>query len=361
MGIGIKQIAEMAGVAQSTVSHVLNGTAPISQEVQEKVLDAAKDTGYLDKRMRRASVSLLTTVLTVASEVTLPKSDRNFVAWNMLNAFRRECRSRGIRVVPHIEQSETIDPGNVISSIKKHNPRGVAVIQDERDELISVLGELDIGTVILSGHDPLMRVNTVAPGNRFWAQIAMRHRVDLGHKDIEHITWSGRHVAQQRSFGFSDALLQEVLAQSRESIIDTGSYHPETVEKYMDEWLSKVGRPLPFTAFFCGADNVAVGLLRSLQKAGLRVPEDVSVVGFDDAPFSEMEDPALTTVHIPMDEIGRVALNLLEDAAITPRSARIPKRVDLGCELIVRRSTAPPRRRSEVKKNEHATHCARRF
>ncbi len=350
MRVGIKQIAKIANVSISTVSHVFNSTAPISREVQDRVLKAAQETGYLDKRLRRTSVSLLSTVLTVASEATLPNSDRNFVAWNMLNAFRRECRARGIRVIPHIEQGDSIDPQRVLHSVAKHNPHGVAVIQDERDELISALCGLELGTVILSGLDPLMRVDTVAPSNRFGAQLAVRYLMELGHRSIAHITWGRRHVPQQRAFGYSDVHRQMNCSVPEGAIIDAGSYLPETVETFMDDWLRNAPRPLPFTAFFCGADNVAVGLLRSLRKSGLHVPDDVSVVGFDDAPFSEMEEPPLTTVHIPMEEIGRVALNLLEKSAITPRSTRISRRVDLGCALIVRRSTAPPpaRRRAHA-------------
>lgn len=343
MNIGIKKIAELADVSASTVSHVLNGTASISHPVQERVLMIARETGYLERRMRRATVSLLSTVLTVASEETLPKSDSNIVAWSMMNTFRKECRARGVRVVPHIEAGSVLDVDNVMASIEKHKPHGVAIIQDERPELIDALAQARINAVILSGHDPTMRVNTISPSNRFGGELATQHLFSLGHRRIAHVTWGDRTVPQQRRFGFIDAHDKAGIAMMDGAILDAQDYHQDNVEAFMDDWIARQPDPLPFTAFFCGADNVAVGVIRSLQKAGLRVPEDVSVVGFDDAPFSDMVSPPLTTIHIPMDEVGRGALILLEQTSLTPENDRVARRVDIGCQLTIRDSTCPPR------------------
>ncbi|MES0884558.1 LacI family DNA-binding transcriptional regulator [Roseibium sp. SCP14] len=341
MSSGIKLIAERANVSISTVSHVLNGTAPISEGVQERVLSVARDTGYLAKRKRKASISLLPTVLLVACDATLPKSDRNLVAWTMINAFRNECRARGIRIIPHIEPGSEIDPENVATAIAKHNPNGIAVMQDDRPVLIDRLHELGPEIVVLSGQDPSMRVDTVSPGNQFGACLATRYLFSLGHTRIGHLTWGQRLTTRQRMYGFIDAHRERGLKVHDDAIIDVGDYQQHVVEKNMDRWIETAGPKLPFTALFCAADNAAIGAMNSLRKAGYRIPEDISVMGFDNALFGEFQEPPLTTMHVPMEEIGHVALNLLEEALTLPKGARSPRRVELGCRLIERKSTAP--------------------
>ena len=88
--------------------------------------------GYLAKRRRKAAVALLPTVLLAASDATFPKSDRNYVSWTMLNAFRQECRARSIRLIPHIDKGEKIIPESLVKAIEKHRPQGVAIMQDDR-------------------------------------------------------------------------------------------------------------------------------------------------------------------------------------------------------------------------------------
>ncbi|SDQ12477.1 LacI family DNA-binding transcriptional regulator [Pseudovibrio sp. Tun.PSC04-5.I4] len=342
MATGIKQIAELANVSISTVSHVLNASAPISSQVQERVLSVARETGYLAKRRRKASISLLSTVLLVGTKKAFPKSDRNFVAWTMLNAFRKECQSRGIRLIPHIEEDEQIDPANVSRAVMKHRPQGIAVMQDDKQELIDVLAKLPCSSVILSGQDPSMRVDTVTPSNRYGAKLAVDHLLKLGHRNIGHLTWGRRRVGRQRTEGYLDALRLAGLETHPEMVIDVGDYQQDVVEDNMGKWLREHDGIAPYTAFFCSADNVALGAINALQNTGYNVPKDVSVTGFDNALFGELSNPPLTTMHVPMEEIGHVALNLLEEALTLPDGERSARRVELGCRLVERGSTAPP-------------------
>ncbi|KZK85579.1 HTH-type transcriptional repressor PurR [Pseudovibrio sp. Ad46] len=339
---GIKQIAKLANVSISTVSHVLNASAPIGSEVQERVLGIARETGYLAKRRRKASISLLSTVLLVGTKKAFPKSDRNFVAWTMLNAFRKECQSRGIRLIPQIEEENEINPDNIVEAVAKHRPQGIAVMQDDRQCLIDMLYKLPSASVILSGQDQSMRVDTVAPSNRFGAKLATDHLLELGHKKIALLTWGNRRVAKQRTEGFLDAFRQAGLDVPVSDIIDVGDYQQDVVEINFSKWLSEHNGPSPYSAFFCSADNVALGAMKALQTHGYSVPNDVSIMGFDNALFGELSSPSLSTIHVPMEEIGHVALNLLEEALTLPDSERSARRVELGCRLILRNSTGIP-------------------
>ncbi|SMX26428.1 HTH-type transcriptional repressor CytR [Pelagimonas phthalicica] len=338
----IQDIALLAEVAPSTVSHVLNGTAPISPEVSQRILSAARELGYLAKRRRKAAVALLPTVLLSASEANFPKSDRNYVSWTMLNAFRQECRARSIRLIPHIDKGDKIIPESLVAAIEKHRPQGVAIMQDDGTDLIDAVHGLDPSIVILSGQDPSMRVDTVSPGNRFAAQMATDYLFQLGHRRVAHVTYGTRLIGQHRKYGFLDAYRASGYHMPPGAIIDVETFRPEIVTQKMLNWLAVQRRPLPFTAFFCSADNVAIGVMDALAKSGVKVPGDVSVLGFDNVEIGKRQNPPLSTVHVPMEEIGQVALNLLEEARTLPKNERSARRVELGCKIIVRGSTTGP-------------------
>ena len=327
-------------MAVSTVSHVLNGTAPISQEVSDRVLTVARETGYLAKRRRKAAVALLPTVLLAACDATFPKSDRNFVAWTMLNSFRQECRARSIRLIPQIDKGDQIIPQSLVAAIEKHRPQGVAIVQDDRAVLIDAIHGLEPSVVILSGQDPSMRVDTVSPGNRFAATMATKHLFGLGHRRVAHVTYGTRLIGTHRKYGFLDAYRESGLQMPPGAIIDVGDYRPDVVAANMAAWLQAEGASMPYTAFFCAADNVAFGVMQALTEAGYRIPADVSVLGFDNVAQGEKTVPALSTVHVPMEEIGHVALNLLEEARTLPKDQRSARRVELGCRIIARGSVA---------------------
>ncbi len=340
----IRDIATQAEVAPSTVSHVLNGTAPISVDVSERILSVARETGYLAKRRRKAAVALLPTVLLSASEANFPKSDRNYVSWTMLNAFRQECRARSIRLIPHIDKGDKIIPESLVAAIEKHRPKGVAIMQADNSELIDAVHDLDPSVVILSGQDPSMRVDTVSPGNRFAAQMATDYLFRIGHRRIAHVTYGTRLIGQHRKFGFIDAYRESGYRMPPGAIIEVETFQSDVVAQNMLNWLATQPRPLPFTAFFCSADNVAIGVLDALRQAGISVPGDVSVLGFDNVEIGKKQAPPLSTVHVPMEEIGQVALNLLEEARTLPKNERSARRVELGCRIVVRGSTAGPSR-----------------
>ncbi len=340
----ISDIAELASVSPSTVSHVLNGTAPIGQAVSERVLSAARETGYLARRRRKAALSLLPTVLLAGCSASFPKSDRNIVAWTMLNAFKQECRTRCIRLISHVDPGDKLDPLLLEKAIEKHQPKGVAIVQDDRNELIDAIHHLSPAFVILSGQDPTMRVDTVSPGNRFAAQMATDYLFQLGHKQIAHVTFGERRTLTRRKDGFVDAYRASGIPMPDGAIINVGDYRPEIVEESMTGWLERQNGVLPYTAFFCAADNVAIGVMNALERWGARIPQDVSVLGFDNAEFGERHSTALSTVHVPFEEVGHVALGLLEEAQTLPKNQRSARRVELGCRIVVRNSTAAPSR-----------------
>ena len=345
----VQDIARIARVSSSTVSHVLNGTAPISREVADRVLAAARETGYLAKRRRKAAVALLPTVMLAASAATLPKPDRNLFSWTMLNAFRQECRARGIRLIPYVEQSNFINPQGLIDAIGDARPNGVALLQDARPALLDAILDQDASFVILSGCDESMRVDSVTVGDRLGAAKATEYLMSLGHQRICFVKAGDSFSAQQRSLGFVDAHRARDTAIAPGAIIDLGATQQAGFEAALSDALPGPDAVLRFTGFICASDVVAIALVNTLQRWGYSVPDTVSVIGFDNVMQGEMEKPQLSTVHVPVAEVGQAALSLLEDARAHPKGERSARRVELGCRLVLRETTAAPRSNAKAR------------
>ncbi|MQW88896.1 LacI family DNA-binding transcriptional regulator [Sinorhizobium saheli] len=340
----LKDVAREAGVSLSTASHALNGTAPLTVEVRKRVLESARRLGYLESRRKKATIAALRSVLLALTSDAAPQSDLNMVSWTILNGLRRECERRGIRIVPFVSALTRLDPAEVRDAAEGENVDGIVVLNDDRPDLIRALSALDKSSVILNGEDPAMLVDTVTVENRFGARLGVEHLLSLGHRRILHLTWQGRTTIRRRYDGYVDAHLVAGLPAPDNMVVVAESYEPKHGEQVMRALL-KADRSLRgATAIFCAADNLALGCLKALSEAGIRVPEDVSVLGFDDIVPGEFSAPPLSTIQMPADRLGAAALFLLEQRALANDPLRPAHRLELGCRLILRGSIAPPPR-----------------
>lgn len=337
--IGIREVAERAGVALSTVSHVLNGTAPISDEVRGRVLEAARELGYLAKRSAKASIGTLHRILMVAPEDALPDSDVNLVSWTILNTLTRECDAHGIKIVPlAIGRDRAVS--TVTAAVREANVDGIILLNDDRSALLEAIRKTGVPAVLINGEDPDMHIDSVTPGNRFAAMKATKRLIALGHRRIVHVTWKGRKTVDRRRDGFLDAFDENNIPRENGIVLTAAGYEPQHGEAAVREWLAANPDRQGVTALFCAADNLAFGAFRALQAAGLKVPDDVSVMGFDGVAPSEFHVPPLSTVVIPLDQFGQAALGLLEQQANSAGAMRASHRLELGCEMIERASVA---------------------
>ncbi|MBB4120621.1 LacI family DNA-binding transcriptional regulator [Martelella radicis] len=339
--VGMREVSERAGVAISTVSHVLNGTAPISDEVRERVLSAAREIGYLARRSARASVNAVNRVLLAVPEDALPDSDVNLVSWTILNALTRDCEMRGVRLVPHtLRRADSVD--RVDAAARAAKADGIIVINDDRSALLDAIGRSGMPAVLINGEDPNMHIDSVTPGNRFAALKATRVIMDRGHRRIVHLTWAGRKTVERRLDGFLDAFRDRGLPLSDAIVVRAEGFEPQHGEEALTAWLEAHPDRDGATALFCAADNLAFGAMRALKRAGLSVPDDLSVMGFDGVALGELHSPPLTTVSIPLEQFGRAALDLLEARAKSGQMPRAAHRLELGCDVILRESVAAP-------------------
>ncbi|UXY18360.1 LacI family DNA-binding transcriptional regulator [Streptomyces cynarae] len=325
-------VARLAGVSQKTVSRVFNGERYVSAEVRRRVLEAAEGLGYRVNGAARALASGRTRSIGVVALGTALYGPAS-----LLIGIERAARDAGyaLRVVNTLEG----EAGGVAGAVESLLEQGVdgIVVSEPIDE-----GEVSVGVdvpVLVLGAPAAFggpRVVAAGVGAQLLACAATEHLLDLGHQTVHHVAGPGRwFAARDRLEGW------------RAALVARGRDQPAVVE---GDWSAAsgyaAGRELvgegDVTAVFAANDDMAIGLIRALAEAGLRVPEDVSVVGFDDSPVSAYVTPPLTTVRQPFDAVAREGLRLLVQAIEKPDAEPAPAS-DPPVELVVRASTARPR------------------
>ncbi|MCD7438478.1 LacI family DNA-binding transcriptional regulator [Streptomyces lincolnensis] len=339
-------VARLAGVSQKTVSRVFNGEQYVSAEVRRRVHEAAEALGYRMNNAARALASGRTRtigVVTLGTALYGPAS--------LLIGVERAARDAGyaLRVVNTLEG----DPGGVAGAVESLLEQGVdgIVVSEPIDEGTGGVGGAEGaggvgGALSLSTDVPVLvlgapaafggpRAVSAGVGAEALARAATEHLLDLGHVTVHHL------AGPQRWFAARDRL-----EGWRAALAARGRGRPPVIE---GDWSAAsgytAGRELAsagdVTAVFAANDDMAIGLIRALADAGLRVPEDVSVVGFDDIPVSAYVTPPLTTVRQPFDSVAHEGLRLLVQAIEKPDADPAPAS-DPPVELVVRGSTAPP-------------------
>ncbi|MFG2029958.1 LacI family DNA-binding transcriptional regulator [Streptomyces sp. NPDC048825] len=324
-------VARLAGVSQKTVSRVLNGERYVSDEVRRRVLEAAEELGY---RMNNAARALASGRSRTIGVVTLGTA--LYGPASLLIGVERAARDAGyaIRVVNTLEG----EPGGVAGAVESLLEQGVdGIVVSEPIDEGSVSLSVDVPVLVLGAPAVFGGPRTVAAGvgAESLARAATEHLLDLGHVTVHHLAGpQGWFAARDRLGGWRAALS----ARGREQppVIE-GDWSAESGYAAGREFASAGG----VTAVFAANDDMAIGLIRALTEAGLRVPGDVSVVGFDDVPVAAYVTPPLTTMRQPFDAVANDGIRLLVQAIEKPDAEPAPAH-DPPVELVVRASTAPP-------------------
>ncbi|MBG6245807.1 LacI family transcriptional regulator [Candidatus Symbiopectobacterium sp. 'North America'] len=337
----LKDIAECAGVSISTVSRVLNGTAPISAKVKQQILSIAAEQGYpLHKLAKPVAEALdpLRHVLLAAPRNLMLESDYNLVSLSLINTLKTLCAQRNIRLRPFPSEHDAMTEEQMSASLQGMRQSGIVIVNDESIPLLQAVVKSGIPAVLINGEDPSMRLNRVTPANYAAAACAVRHLIEHGHRRILHLTWSSCITIKQRERGYRDALLKAGIAVDESLILASPDFHPLTARDAMLRWLSAHPDRLGVTAIFCAADNQAVGVVDALVQRGIRVPDDMSLVGMDNILPLDMLPVSLTTVHMPLDAVARATLQLLTQQLVPAQSLGVTQHVELAGHLVVRES-----------------------
>ena len=328
----IAEIAEQAGVSVPTVSKVLNGRADVAVATRERVQQVMAESGY----RRRGSTPRRRTGLV---DVVLDRLD-SFWAMEVLRGAETEARRTDRQVV--LNTSENDEPGSRawLDRLSARGSDGIVVVVGDQDpETAARLAALEAPVVLLDpvgGSDPSFA--TVGATNWAGALSAVEHLIALGHRRLGVISGPPRlSSSQQRVDGYRAALRRAGIA-SEEELVRYGDF---LVGGGHEGAAALLDRPEPPTAIFAGSDMQAVGVYQEAAHRGLRVPDDLSVVGFDDIALCGYLHPALTTVRQPLARMAAEAVRLAVDELRADGDGTAP-RLELATDLVVRASTASP-------------------
>ncbi len=299
----IYEVARAAGLSVATVSRVLNDKGPVRAETRQRVLEAVERLGYVPHSAARS----LSTRRTMSIGVLLPDMHGAFFS-EIVRGIDLAARAAGYHLLvsgSHSDAAETAAllqtlHGRVDGLILMAPALGGAWLQKALPRRVPVVLLNDDGTD--AGHDSL-RLD-----NRSGARLAVEHLIGLGHRSIAFLGGpSGNADAAERLAGYREALVAGGLELNGHLEL-AGDFGEESGLQAGAKVAALVPRP---TAIFAANDAMAIGCLAALRERGLRVPEDVSLVGFDDVPIARYLTPALTTVQVPIAELGRQAMACL--------------------------------------------------
>jgi DNA-binding LacI/PurR family transcriptional regulator len=321
-------------VSQTTVSFVLNNTegASISAKTRDRVLRAAQTLGYVPNSAARTLVSGRSRTLgLVLAHGDLMSFDA-FVP-PLMFGIGRVCNARGYKLL-----IEAIEPGskrNAYFDLARSKSIDALIVlnSNSEDEGLVRLIESKF-PVILFGSIGHPDENSISPNTWKAAESATRHLIGLGHRRIAHITYAPvLYVGARERLKAYRRGLEGAKLKFDENLVASGDFSMESGYHAMREILAQRPRP---TALFAGNDTIAVGAIAALREAGLSVPRDVAVVGFDDLPIAAYTFPKLTTVTTEAgaqgEQAAHAAIELLEGQRVGKRQCH------LSLELIVRES-----------------------
>jgi DNA-binding LacI/PurR family transcriptional regulator len=324
----MSDVARLAGVSHQTVSRVINGSPHVRPETRNKVETAMRELDYRPNRVARALVTGRSHTLGVVSfDTTL------YGPASTLLGIERAAHEAGyFIIVASLKALNRSSVADAVDRLRRHGVDGVLVIsavQDAADALLNPPNDIPL-VAVEAGPDeavPVIEVDQYAG-----AALATRHLLELGHRTVWHIAGPPEFLeSNQRLAGWRDTL-EGAAAEPPPHLIGDWSARAGY------ELGQRLARTRELTAVFVANDQMALGVLRAMQEAGRRVPEDVSVVGFDDIPESAYLMPPLTTVRQDFDELGARALQLLlqmiDHGEGRQPQPRVPPR------LVIRGSTA---------------------
>ena len=325
----ISDVAEMANVSISTVSRVLNGTAPVASETVSRVMEAVSRLNFRPSQAARILAGRKTQTIGLA----LPEISGSFFV-PMLRGIELGVREHGYDLLIHASPLAADDAGRP-HPLGEHNTDGLLVFTDclAEDELARLHGA-GYPLVLLHRSSPEgLNIPCVTFENKEGARKLVDHLIiDHGLERIAFLAGpEGNEDSHWREVGYREALAANRIPFDP-ALIGRGGFSGEEAGETVAGWIA--GGRLP-EAIFAGDDDSAVGVINTLNLAGLRVPEDIPVVGFDDVPFSRHLTPALTTVRAPIEQAGREAAHQLIRQI---DGGQVAPLVLLPTDLVVRRS-----------------------
>ncbi|WP_240009626.1 substrate-binding domain-containing protein [Marinomonas algicola] len=332
MPITIKDVALRAGVSTTTVSHVLNKTRFVAAKTQEKVFKAADDLHYAPSAVARSLKVKTTKSLGMLVTTTLSP----FYA-ELINYVEKHCYDEGYNLILCNTDGDSEKILSYLRMLSQKRVDGILVMCTEyNDSLSTSLAEKrDLPITVMDWGPTDAYLDRIQDNSAKGAHIATQYLIDQGHTEIAYIGGPLEKIpSQHRLEGFQDAMAQAGLNIRPEWVIES-DFECEGGKIGMRKLMSLEKRP---SAVFVGNDMMAMGAMSEAQSAGVKIPEQLSIIGYDNISNSAYFSPPLTTVNQPKERLAKLAISTLIERLTNPRQTG--KTMMLEPNLVVRSSVA---------------------
>lgn len=328
--VTIVEVAEKAGVSLGTVSRVLNNDAHVAPETRERVTAVVRELGYVANRQARGLKNSKTNTI----GMVVPDLGTGYIGEIMMGV-DAELAIHEFDLMLFTTHRAPIKEANYVANMVQGMVDGILLVLPRNPaDYVGSLSQRNFPFVLIDHQGIGSPCPAVGATNWHGAYTATEYLIKLGHTRIGFITGSmDLGAAIDRLEGYKSALKTHHIPEDA-SLINYGSFYQTDGYSGACEMLELEHPP---TAIFASNDAMAMGAMDAVRSRGLRIPEDISIVGFDDIPQAEVVRPALTTVRQPLRQMGGLAAQMLIDKLKTPYAEL--GRIELPTELIVRAST----------------------
>ena len=301
----IKDVARLAGVSTTTVSHVINKTRFVAETTQERVLEAVNELNYAPSAVARSLKCNSTN--TIGMLVT---QSTNLFFSEVIDGVESYCYRQGYTLILCNTGGIYEKQRDYIRMLAEKRVDGILVMcSDLTEELSEMLNKhKDIPKVVMDWGPDTSQADNIIDNSEEGGYLATKYLIDHGHTQIACLSGHfEKAVCKERIQGFKRAMNQAQLDINEDWILE-GNFECDTAVLAADQLVAMDNRP---TAIFCFNDTMALGLMSRLQQKGIRIPEDISVIGYDNIELAEYFSPPLTTVHQPKRRLGKNAFEIL--------------------------------------------------
>lgn len=305
MKVSIRDISRITGYSPATVSNALNYKKGVNKETAEEIFRVARETGYINEN----SITKIKLVMFRKNGMII--EDTPFFP-ALITGFEQECRRCGYEmVICNVDQRDSGYESQVYALLHEVGSAVVVLATEMMEGDLELYRNAVCPILILDCWTESMEFNAVLINNADSARMATEYLIEKGHRRIGYIRSSFRIKGFRSRFsGYQIALRKHRLELIEKDIFTVS---PNLNGAYHDMLKALEGREDLPTAFFADNDLMALGAMKAFQEKGYRIPDDISIVGYDDLPFSEISTPALTTVRVPNQEMGKLAVRRIVD------------------------------------------------
>jgi len=314
----IAEIAARTQLSISTVSRVLAGKANTSEKARKRVLECARELGVMDGMA--AGRLLLNSLMVFAPQRAFDERSDIFY-YRVIQSVSKALASHEVRLRYCALEENDGDAQLFLARMNEADTQAAILLGIDDPHIHDLAVDVSKPCMLINCRDRRMRLPAVAPDHRAIGELAAEYLFEMGHRDVVNVLCLRRYTMELRLAGIRDAWQSRNLRfHDKRDLLVVPSFSAKETEQRVSEWLSQIpAKNLP-TAFLVGGDFMAAGTISALQKQGLRVPQDVSVMSIDGFNLAAIQDVPLTAVHVPRDELGAEAVHMLQQRFLRPEA-----------------------------------------